>query len=344
MRAKAAWILLAAVLALGASALAETPCVWTGVAKIVAVGDLHGDYDSFVAILKGTGVVNENLKWAAGSAHFVQTGDVIDRGPDARRIFDLLMRLEKEAEAAGGRVHTLIGNHEMMNLAGIAFDYPEYVTVEQFLSFLPEDYKKAKEAEFLRRWRVAPRAGEDRSVIPTADRRALWAGVLRDDQGARDRYLRFFRENYGRWISGLNTVIKINDTVFVHGGISPEYSLKPLAAVNEDVRRELKRVMENGGFQPRVLYARDGPLWYRDLAQQDEALFEDEVDGILANLSAGHIVVAHTVVGMATAKNMKRFGGKVWIIDTGISAFYQGTLSALLIEEGRFTAWGVNDE
>jgi hypothetical protein len=172
----------------------------------------------------------------------------------------------------------------------------------------------------------------------------MWADVLRNDRGARDRYLRFFREKYGRWISGLNAVIKINATVFVHGGISPEYSLKPLTAVNDDVRRELRRVMEGGDFQPVVLYARDGPLWYRDLAQQDEALFEDEVDGILANLGAGHIVVAHTVVGTATARNMKRFGGKVWIIDTGISAYYQGTLSALLIEEGRFTAWGVNDE
>ncbi len=310
----------------------------------MAVGDLHGDYANFVAILKGTGVVNETLCWAAGTAHLVQTGDIMDRGPDARRIFDLLIRLEKEAAEAGGRVHVLIGNHEMLNLSGLVFGYPDYVTLEQFLSFLPEEFKKKKENEFLRRRRIAPSPGADPSVIPAEERRAYWAGVLKESQQAWNQYLGFLRSQYGKWIAGHNAVININDTVFVHGGISPEYSLKPLVEINDQVRRELRMVMEGREFTPLVLYARDGPLWYRELAQQDEALFEDELDGILANLQARRIVIAHTVLGVATVKSMKRFGGKVWVIDTGISDYYQGQLSALVIEGDRIRAWGVNDE
>lgn len=72
----------------------DIPCVWTGVEKIVAIGDLHGDYENFVRILQGTRLVNEKLSWTGGKAHLVQTGDVMDRGPDAKAIFDLIRRLE----------------------------------------------------------------------------------------------------------------------------------------------------------------------------------------------------------------------------------------------------------
>ena len=100
----------------------DTQCIWTGVDKIVAVGDIHGDYDNFTTILKNTGIISSNGHWKAGCTHFVQTGDVLDRGPDARKVLDLIMKLEKEAEKAGGMVHFLIGNHEEMNITGIALD------------------------------------------------------------------------------------------------------------------------------------------------------------------------------------------------------------------------------
>src|SRR4030042_2360365 len=75
---------------------ASIPCVWTGVEKIIAVGDLHGDYENFVLILKNPKVrlVDDNLHWIGGKTHLVQTGDIMDRGERAKEIFDLLMRLE----------------------------------------------------------------------------------------------------------------------------------------------------------------------------------------------------------------------------------------------------------
>ena len=99
--------------------------------RIVAIGDVHGAYDTFVEILKATGLVDDSLDWVGGKAHLVQTGDVLDRGPDSRKAIDLLMKLEPQAEAAGGRVHALIGNHEFFNAMG-ALEYVSEAELEAF--------------------------------------------------------------------------------------------------------------------------------------------------------------------------------------------------------------------
>src|SRR5688500_2591879 len=85
---------------------------WSDVDRIVAIGDLHGDYDAFLSLLRTTGLVDEKNKWSGGKTHLVITGDILDRGPDSRKIFDLLFDLEKRAKSAGGYVHSLTGNHE----------------------------------------------------------------------------------------------------------------------------------------------------------------------------------------------------------------------------------------
>lgn len=89
---------------------------WENVDRIVAVGDIHGDYDQFVRALRAAGVIDDTHSWAAGETHFVQLGDIFDRGPDSRKALVLLMSLESQASAAGGKVHVLIGNHEAMVL------------------------------------------------------------------------------------------------------------------------------------------------------------------------------------------------------------------------------------
>src|SRR4051812_13560983 len=85
-------------------------------ARIVAVGDVHGAGDAFVSILQKAGLIDTQKRWTGGTTILVQTGDLLDRGQDVRQILDLLMALESQASAAGGRVHALLGNHELMNL------------------------------------------------------------------------------------------------------------------------------------------------------------------------------------------------------------------------------------
>src|SRR4051812_2504520 len=82
--------------------------VWTGIERVVAVGDVHGDHDQFLAVLRFAGLIDDQATWTGGKAHLVQTGDVLDRGPDSRKSMDFLIRLEAEALRSGGRVHALI--------------------------------------------------------------------------------------------------------------------------------------------------------------------------------------------------------------------------------------------
>lgn len=343
-----------------AAAAEIVPCVFTGVDRIVAVGDIHGDYDNLVKILKGTGVIDEDLRWSAGRTHLVQNGDVMDRGPRARDILDLLRRLEKEAAASGGRVHTLLGNHEEMNITGIAFDYPNYITIEQFVSFLPEDFRVRKEKEFLREVEADTEATAADRVLDLAGNgrlRRFWQATLQSGEG-RKAYMEFFLDAYGPWLLAHNSVIKIDDIVFAHGGLNEKYSLWPLEELNEAIRRELREYRNSlnpdqpleGSFKREFVYEPASPLWYRDLALQDEASARGTVDRVLANLGARAMVIAHTFYRgrngspIVSIAGMSRFSNRVWIIDTGISASYGGVPSALIIENGHFTLWGASEE
>jgi hypothetical protein len=320
---------------------AGRPCVWTGVDKIVAVGDLHGDIKSFREILgpDGTKLIDKDDHWVGGKAHLVQTGDVMDRGDFAKDIFDLIRPLEKEAAAAGGMVHFLVGNHEEMNILGGSFRYG-YVTLNQFQSFLPADYVAAKEAKF------KEKAGNGGELAK------LWED-LRNDSNAQVLYTRTFNEDYGAWIAEHNAVIKINDTVFLHAGFSESFSTWKLETINSVLTRELKRIMNDieYGRQPslqstRIVYQPQGPLWHRDLVSKDEALMEEEFSRILANLGAKSMVVAHTPTQSAVSvEYMNRFGKRLFMIDTSISSFMgmESHPSALIIEKGVFRVWPPED-
>jgi len=342
-RRKIGHFLLAAVLLFltALPSFSDIPCIFTGVDKIVAVGDLHGDYQNFIKILTGTHLVDQDLHWIAGRTHLVQTGDILDRGPSARKIFDLLIQLEKEAEQAGGHVHVLTGNHEEMAIAGISFQYSGFVTLDQFLTFLPEDYRDAGESEFYKKKAAGLPAGAVQPAIPYDEVQQYWRKIMTDDEKAQEKYFEFLHKEYGAWLIGHNAVIKINDIVFAHGGISEPFSTMPLEDINRNLRQELELAMRGARFRPRILYVQNSPLWYRGLALSDEKSMAPEVDRILGNLKARHMVIAHTPHGFGTLRTMERFGGKIWVIDTGISAYYGGHYSALIIEDKNFTPWGV---
>ncbi|TPX71483.1 hypothetical protein SpCBS45565_g01167 [Spizellomyces sp. 'palustris'] len=99
--------------------------------RIVAVGDLHGDYANALAVLRMAGIANRKGEWVAGRTVFVQTGDIVDRGPDTIRLYKLMQNLSEQAVTAGGKVIPLLGNHEVMNMME---DY-RYVTPEDIESF-----------------------------------------------------------------------------------------------------------------------------------------------------------------------------------------------------------------
>lgn len=341
------------------SAAANVPCTWTGVERIVAVGDLHGDYDRFVAILqnKEVGVVDSDLHWIGGKTHLVQTGDILDRGTRARDIFDLLRRLENEASDAGGMVHVLLGNHEEITIARISLGYPDYVTIEQFVSFLPADFRKAREKDYIAGLPAEAKARVEANGLDLVYDRGLrlfWTTLMRRDDTARAAYYDGFNAMYGKWILRKNAVIKINDIVFAHGGVSREYSTWNIREINDLFRTELSflasqpRIPYRFGrrFKPEIVYKPDSPLWYRI----DEIKSPAEIDRILANLDAKTMVIGHNFLRSGggspaiTPDSSRLFEGKVWMIDTGISSSYGGVLSALLINDGDIHIWEPGEE
>ena len=87
------------------------------------------------------GVIDQDRHWSGGRTHLVQLGDVVDRGPDSRKALDFLMSLEKEAAAAGGQVHALIGNHEVMRMLSDM----RYVTPGEYAAFATPDSAATRE-------------------------------------------------------------------------------------------------------------------------------------------------------------------------------------------------------
>jgi TPR repeat protein len=254
-----------------------TQDVWTGVDRVIAIGDIHGDFEQFVKVLQSADLIDASGNWMGGKAHLVQTGDVAGRGPDARAIMDLLMKLEKQAADAGGGVHALIGNEEAMDISG------------------------------------------DLRDVSSAELAAFHTGTETAPDGAHPPGYAQWREAfgpngvYGHWIRSHNTAIKIDRTLFVHAGISSKYADWSLERINDDVRQELNDVSPLDGG---MVKDDAGPLRWPDLARGDETRLAPLVDQLLKHFDVDRIVIGHT---NASGAITPRFGGKVLLIDIGLS-------------------------
>ena len=268
-------------------------------------------------------MLDAGLHWAGGSTHLVQLGDIVDRGDDSRKVLDLVRRLEKEAQAARGRLHLLLGNHEATRMLGdlrltAAGEYAAFATRDS--ESVRDKYREVAEPGHRGRARAIDssrcRSGSSRCGRPSAA-----------------------TENTGAGSGSFRSPSKIDGFMFVHGGISPAVAPLGCAAINEQVRRELTTDLEKTREAPLAsLTARvDGPLWYRGLAQESDA-FAPQIDEILSKAQARAIVVAHTVA--TTGRITSRFDGRVIQIDTGMQPAYAqgGRASALEIARGEITA------
>lgn len=297
---------------------------WTGVKKIVAVGDVHGDFDQFVVVLRSADLIDDENHWTGGETHLVQTGDVPDRGPDTRKIMDLLMNLEQEAKKAKGYVHALIGNHEAMNIFGDL----RYVHAGEWASFATGKSAERREKEY-------ERHKDEIKRNPPASGRPEFDDAYRETW-LDDRPLGYFEHReafalsgkYGQWIARHNAVVKINDTVFLHGGLGPKYVTASIKSINRSIQSELRDFSKLRGG---VNVDPEGPLWYRGLAQQPEADEEQHLQAALAAYGAKRIVIGHTV---SPGTIWPRFGGRVVMIDVGMAANYGGRTACLVIEDG----------
>ncbi len=335
--------------------------LFTDVARVVAISDVHGDYDAMVATLKSAKVLAEDLGWAGGQTHLVIVGDILDRGPKSRAVMDLLMRLEGEAVAAGGLVHVLIGNHESMILIGDM----RYTSKDEYVAFASEEDPDERDRGF--RLFVERQGGNPRELRPKFNEQfPLGYFAMR----------RAFRPDghYGEWLLKKNIIDVINGTAFVHGGLSPEIAHIGLAGVNEKLQKELvdyvkvlatlmdaeillptdshydistilsnylpslredvailQAIADGIRLDNSAVLDTDGPLWYRSNVQCPTIVEEYRLDAVLDAIGAERLVVGHTPT--PNREILQRFGGRLIEIDTGmLSFYYKGSGHALVLE------------
>ncbi|MEZ5489547.1 MAG: metallophosphoesterase [Gammaproteobacteria bacterium] len=303
--------------------MSEVRDQWDDIERIVALGDLHGDYERYVEALFSAGLVDSEHNWIGGETHFVQIGDIPDRGPDSTRIIRHLQSLERQALRAGGRVHALIGNHEAMNMSG-ELRYVHPGEFEALRSPQAEQLRDTYYSVISKKIRAKPAP----SLHNYVSRREC-VGKVEIPLG----YVEY-REHwapggeFGEWVAGHNTVVRLNNLLFVHGGLSLKYADWTIREINERVKAELRNI---DSFADPITQDYLGPLWYRGLSQDEEAAAPAFVAALLESHDVDHIVVGHTP---CCETIVPRYDGKVLVIDSGISSFYDGALTLLIVERG----------
>ncbi len=101
---------LAAIALLGGCA--DEPPDWPK-QRIVVIGDIHADINAARRAFQLADATNERDEWIGGDLVVVQLGDFIGRSYEDREVLDFILEMRKKAKAGGGRVHALIGNHEV---------------------------------------------------------------------------------------------------------------------------------------------------------------------------------------------------------------------------------------
>jgi hypothetical protein len=311
-------------------------------ARIVAVGDLHGDFKAWTEISRAAGLVDKRGRWTGGKTVLVQMGDIPDRGPDSLKIIRNLMALQREAPRKGGRVVVVLGNHEAM----MVLDDTRYTTSGEFAAFADNQSASRRDRVY-----EANRASvesfyraQDPKITPEQVR-AKW--MAEHPLGWIEHKLAWAPSGeLGQWAAKNAAILKIGDVLFAHGGISAEYARQPLDAVN---KRIAAAVAAGDDSPASVLTDPLGPLWYRGLVAADPEAqaaraamkppappqtADQELDAVLSAYNAKRLVVGHTpsLKGIQITNN-----GRLARIDTGISRYYGGPLTWLEISGGQMT-------
>ena len=361
------WPALALLLLLAAPSIASE-WQFSSVNRVIAISDVHGAYDAMVATFLKAEIVDQDLNWVGGDTHLVITGDLLDRGPDSRKVMDLIMGLEGQAIEAGGRVHQLVGNHEVMNLAGDL----RYVAMREYAAFADDESEEERE-QWFQHYRNTQAMVTDEAALRAAFDKLAPPGFF--------GHRRAFRADghYGKWLLEKPLMVVIDGTAFVHGGLSPYVAEHGLDGVNGTLRTELTRYLvelnsledqalispvENFYDLPETLkpflvagmldgpvkasvetvielnassiHGPDSPLWYRGTVGCNELIEGDALQSALTRIGADRVVIGHTPT--LTRRILQRMSGRVVEIDTGMNyAAYKGSGNALEIKDGVLT-------
>ena len=208
-------------------------------ARIVAIGDIHGEYEGFKRILQAAGLADANGRWTGGRTQLIQTGDYTDRGTGTRAVLDLLMTLEQQARRDGGRAFALLGNHEVMNLIGDTRD----VTREIFATFADANSEKKRNQAWEQYARLGAAKLANGETVPAVYGQTREAWMTTHPPGYVEYREAFApRGKYGTWLREKPIVTEVGGNIFMHAGISPATAPEKLEDLNLRVRDEVRRL------------------------------------------------------------------------------------------------------
>ena len=340
-------------------ACAQDPWRSTDVSRVVAFGDVHGAYSALIDLLQATQVVGDDLSWSGGSTHLVSLGDLLDRGPDSRHVLDLLMRLEAEAVVDGGRVHVVLGNHELMNLIGDL----RYVSAAEYAAFATD------ETPAMRAQAYSTFAAASSDVSDTASLQARFDAAY--PAGYFAHRAAFSADGvYGSWLLERPAITVVNETAYTHGGLPMMLADSSLDELNSRVQSNLRQYLRlrdqlaaadvlpaidmqqdtdiarnslqtDADSQPLIdefialseapELSVDGPLWYRGSVYCNPTIEQPILNAALATLGVKRVVVGHTPTGDRRVRAL--YDGKIIMLDTGMLVdYYDGRPAGLVLE------------
>ena len=303
--------------------------------RIVGVGDIHGDYGAFETVMTRAGLMDANGDWAGGDTILIQTGDIADRGPDTRKIIAHLRRLQDQAPADGGQVIALVGNHEAMVMTG---DY-RYLHPGEIAAFADENSGAARDTVWEQyKDNIISDFRAENSDLTEAEIKTAWEERLPlglaelRDAWAPDGEI-------GSWVKDNPVIVVLEDSLFVHGGLSAKYAGLSVEALNVMAATALESQTRD---RDAIIHDSYGPAWYRGLlrgpgetmdsrADGGSLTIEEELDIVLNAFDVERIIVGHTpsVDGIKCNHDCR-----VIQIDTGMSAHYGGVISFIEFVDG----------
>jgi hypothetical protein len=307
--------------------------------RLVAVGDLNAADDVLIDILRGTRLVDRRLRWSGGKAELVQVGDLFNRGGGAARALRLLLRLQREARRAGGRVTVLLGNHEAMT----ALHHHGYCTEDEYLSFATAAERQRWPAQVMKAYRRLARQHPHGVVPPIEPRLEAWKVEHVPGRAALARALGP-RGALGRALRQLPVAYQSDGVLFVHAGLLPEWAALGIDGLNAQAGAEWREGRRGLWTLPKTAMFRSArsPLWDRSLVRGGAGA-RRELERSLKLMSAERMIVGHTQTsslrGGREGHVQVLAGGKLIAIDVGLKSGPETPRAALVLEGQRGYEW-----
>lgn len=307
--------------------------------RIVVIGDLNAAYDVLVDILRGTKLINRHLAWCGGRAELVQMGDLFNRGSGGLQALQLLLKLQRQARKAGGKVTILLGNHEAMTALG----HEGYCTEGEYLSFATAKERREWPGRVTNAMKRLVRQRPKGILLPIEPRLEAWKiehvpgrAALRKALGPRGRL--------GRALRALPVAYQTQGCLFVHGGLLPEWAERGVAGLNAaardawaEARKGLWSLSKSSMFRNA-----SGPLWDRSLVRGG-AKARAALKRSLSLMGAQRMIVGHTQTESLNrgeaGKVLVLEGGRLVAVDVGLQSGANTPRTALIIDGRRGLEW-----